>query len=245
MDIRQLAGLIVKNYVFRHLGDLNPDVFGVVKHEILQSLVDSHHDIRNTAGILVGRICDAFPFDSWSDIVEPLVHLLESSDPIYVDGALKAVKRMCEDACEKLNMDTTMRPLEAIIPTLLHLFQSQEASIRLRALESLNSLIFLMPGATKESSSSVSAPARPLGGTPCAMVTHMHSFLAGLSHLAGDADGRVRRAVCQAIVLLASYQLAALSPLGPICEFMLKSILDEVRVVKISMIYIGMVQQRA
>lgn len=223
IDIRQLAGLIIKNYVFRHLGELSSNVFSVVKREILNALIDSHHEIRNTAGILMGRICDAFSFDSWSDIVEILVELLQSSDPIHIDGALNAVKRMCEDACEKLTMDATIRPLEHIVPCLLKLFGSSEATFRLFALESLNSLIFLIPGDTEEGS-------QRFGSTPCAMVTHMNDFLAGLSSLSSDSDGQVRRAVCQAIVLLSTHQMAILVPLmDSICSFMLQSILDLVR----------------
>jgi transportin-1 len=220
IDIRQLAGLIIKNYVFRHLSELSPDVFSVVKREILNALIDPHHDISNTAGILMGRICDAFSFNSWSDVVEPLVGLLQSTDPTYIHGALNAVKRMCEDACEKLSMDTTIRPLEHIVPCLLELFKSSEALFRLYALESLNSLIFLIPADPEES-------AQRAGATPCAMITHMNDFLGGLSALSSDSDGRVRRAVCQAIVLLSSHQMAILVPMmDAICSFMLQSILD-------------------
>lgn len=244
--LRQLAGLIIKNYVFKHLGSLHESVFQLLKTGILETLKDPLKDIRSTGGILIGRICDAFPFDSWSDVIQPLLLLLQSADEIQIDGSLRAIQRMCEDACEKLMMDITLRPLEYLIPNLLNLFNSPEPTFRLRALESLNSLIFLVPSSTSSSSSSplLSAPANSSsssspnsslvhetspGTTPCALITHMSSFLSGLSHLASDESPPVRRAVCQAIVLLASFQLAVLEPLlNEICTFMLLAVLDQV-----------------
>jgi hypothetical protein len=221
-DLRQLAGLIIKNYVFKQLNSLHDSsdgsgVFQILKHGILQCLKDPLKDIRSTAGILIGRICDGFPFPSWSEFIQPLLELLQSGNDVYVDGSLRAVQRMCEDACEKLTMDTTIRPLEFLIPSLLHLLSSPEPTFRLRALESLNSLIFLVPSTQQPGSNS------------CALITHMGSFLSGLSHLASDENAPVRRAVCQAITLLASFQLAVLEPLmSDICRFMLQAVLDPV-----------------
>lgn len=228
--LRQLAGLIIKNYVFKHLSSLHESVFQLLKTGILQTLKDPLKDIRSTGGILIGRICDAFPFDSWSDIIQPLLSFLQSTNEIQIDGSLRAIQRMCEDACEKLMMDISIRPLEYLIPNLLNLFNSTEPTFRLRALESLNSLIFLVPS-TPNSPSPHHSPLPnqlPSGTTPCAMITHMSSFLSGLSHLSSDQSPPVRRAVCQAIVLLASFQLAVLEPLlNDICTFMLQAIMDQ------------------
>ena len=56
----------------------------------------------------------------------------------------------------------------------------------------------------------------------------MNAFLLALSTLSADASARVRKAVCQAIILLATVQLSVLEPMfGSICTFMLKGVLDE------------------
>ena len=56
----------------------------------------------------------------------------------------------------------------------------------------------------------------------------MNAFLLALSTLSGDVSARVRKAVCQAIILLATVQLSILEPMfGSICTFMLKGVLDE------------------
>ena len=56
----------------------------------------------------------------------------------------------------------------------------------------------------------------------------MNAFLQGLSALSTDPSARVRKAVCQAIILIATMQLSIIEPLfGSICAFMLKGVLDE------------------
>ena len=56
----------------------------------------------------------------------------------------------------------------------------------------------------------------------------MNAFLLALSALSSDTSARVRKAVCQAIILLATVQLSVLEPMfGSICTFMLKGVLDE------------------
>lgn len=55
-DLRQLAGLIIKNYTFPHLPRLGTTVQQLLKQEMLHALSDVQVDIRNTAGILIGKI---------------------------------------------------------------------------------------------------------------------------------------------------------------------------------------------
>ena len=61
-----------------------------------------------------------------------------------------------------------------------------------------------------------------------ALVSNMNAFLQGLSTLATDPSAKVRKAVCQAIILIATVQLSVLEPMfGSICTFMLAGVLDE------------------
>jgi hypothetical protein len=56
----------------------------------------------------------------------------------------------------------------------------------------------------------------------------MNAFLQGLSALSSDPSARVRKALCQAIILITTMQLSLLEPMfGSICAFMLKGVLDE------------------
>ena len=229
-DVRQLAGLVAKNYVFPRMGELSRDVLSAVKMEVMTGLVDPLHNIRSTAALLVGRIAAAFVMEYWTDILEAILGgalqfsaTEESLNPespaaISVDGYLLAVKRICEDSAEKLYMNTSLRPLESLIPQLLTAMKSPISSHRLKAIESINSLIYLVPSSDSSSKE-----------TPCALIQHMNSFLVSLSELASDDDAKIRRAVCQAIVLLTSFHLSLLAPLlGDVCKFMLQNISDQV-----------------
>ena len=73
IDIRQLAGLITKNYIFPRLVELSEEVFTLVKQEIINGLADPVVTIRNTAALLVGRITAAFMSSYWVDIMETLL----------------------------------------------------------------------------------------------------------------------------------------------------------------------------
>lgn len=236
-DIRQLAGLITKNYIFPRLVELAEDVFRVVKAEIMHGLADPVPTIRNTAALLVGRITAAFMSSFWVDIIESLLggaielpanmtELEQQGDQSIIsariDGSLLAIKRICEDSAEKLFMDTENRPLETLIPQLIAVFRSPVPSHRLKAIESINALIYLLP-------SDGSSLQTGVGSTPCALVAHMASFLASLSHMASDPSASIRRAVCQALVLLTTFQVAVLVPmLAEVCQFMLHNISDQV-----------------
>ncbi len=148
-DIRQLGGIIVKNYVFPLLSKLDPLAQHYTKTEIICALKDSNNDIRHTASILIGRLSEAYPFDAWRDIFEQLMSFLQANDPILLDGALSAIQLICEDSCEKLSMETKNRPLDRLIPLLIHLFSAPSVSIRVKAISSVNSFIFLTPNETE------------------------------------------------------------------------------------------------
>lgn len=91
-DLRQLAGLVIKNYTFPHLPRLPPAVQQMLKQEMLHALTDTQPDIRNTAGILIGRISESFMIDTWADLLPPLYQMLDfkqHGQVSLVDGALQ------------------------------------------------------------------------------------------------------------------------------------------------------------
>lgn len=148
IDLRQLAGLIIKNYVFPHLTQMAEEVQFLMKKELIQALHDPVPDIRNTSAILVGKISESFPINLWVSMLPPILEYLDlrylEVKPSSVDGCLLAVKRICEDSSLKLSQDDTTRPLEILVPKLLDLMTAAEASVRARALESYNCLLYLL-----------------------------------------------------------------------------------------------------
>lgn len=226
-DVRQLSGLVIKNYIFPLVGHFDVDLHIKLKEGMVTALSDALINIRSTASILLGRYSEAFPIDLWGDDVLPsLISMLNvehlsvspsnSSLAFGLEGALHAVMLICEDSSEKLSMDLNRRPLDTLVPRLISLCNNLNSKVRQQSIETLNSLVFLIPASGGQS-----------GGYVHALIIHMNSFIQVISSLSSDPEPLVRKAICQSIVLLASHQLALLEPwFDSICEFMLNSLLD-------------------
>ena len=146
-DLRQLSGLVLKNYSILHFGKLSHPVQLLIETEILHAIVDTLPDIRKTSFILMGKIASSFPISSWSQLFLTLISLLDSSNFLQVDGALASIKLICEDACDKLvNVDGNL--VAILIPKLLHMFKSEESLFRLHALDCMVALLAFLPVAT-------------------------------------------------------------------------------------------------
>lgn len=264
VDLRQLSGLIIKNYVFPRLTSLSDEVQGYVKQELLLALRDQVSDIRNTAAILIGKISESFPVKMWMHMLPSIMECMElhcyTTQPYALDGCTQAMKRICEDSSVKLSMDEIMRPLDQLIPKLLDLFHCPDSTIRLRALESYNCLLYLLetPNSTglksretsfdsvgidnssnnpsnnnnngHSSSSSSSSPrsfTTIITNASHPLLLHMNAFIQLLSALSNDSDPQIRKAICQAITIIACLHLSLLEPFfANICNFMLTSLLD-------------------
>lgn len=78
----------------------------------------------------------------------PILQMLDLSvhatHPTLVEGALQAAQRICEDSGSKLAQDDANRPLDSLVPRLLALTSCSDAEIRIRALSSYNSLLYLL-----------------------------------------------------------------------------------------------------
>lgn len=147
IDIRQLAGFVMKNYVLPHLHAMAPEVLYAIKAQSIEALKDSSREIKNTASIIFGRYSELFAIDAWADVLGLILQMLDLSShgqSSWLDGALLAIKAICEDSQDKLCDDPVGRPLDRLVPQLIILLDCTEPSIRLRAMESLNSLLFLL-----------------------------------------------------------------------------------------------------
>lgn len=242
IDIRQLAGLIIKNYVFPHLLELSQDVQFMLRQELIQVLQDSVTDLRNTAAILIGRISVCFPIPMWIDVLQSIMSGLDSqllqTQGVVVDGCLQAMKCICEDASVKLSMDDQLRPLETLIPRLLSLLTCHETSIRLRALECYNALLKLLENNGSNAHLNLEDDQNTMFGSKSMtnhqqanashpLIMHMNVFITSIASLSTDADAKIRRAVCESITTIACLHIALLEPYFPsICQFMLVALMD-------------------
>lgn len=144
-DVRQLSGLILKNYSFPHFGSFSTHVQLLFEREVLFAVKDPVVEIRKTACILLGKIASTFGVHIWSQVFHTLVAQLESTDGIEVDGALLAIKLICEDACDKLVNQDEGKLLGTLIPKLMLLFKRPEVDFRLHAIESMIAILSFLP----------------------------------------------------------------------------------------------------
>lgn len=229
LELRQMAGIIIKNYCIKIFAQepgssstIAPagHLVETLRETLILCLIDESHAIRKTAASLLGRIADSYPHMYWSPILPYLISALQIhcgvargenvdaslASPSALDGALLAIVILFEDAPDKLAMDP-LRPTHIIVPLLLELFRAPQETPRLNSITALNSLI----------TSPYNEP----------LLLHMSTFLSGLGVLAVDPIPAIRRAVCQALVLLVSSHGESLQSCFPdICAFMLRSVLD-------------------
>lgn len=155
-ETRQLAGLVIKNYVCPKLYRYSDYVQYSLKEQIMQALTEQNTSIQNTAAILFGYLTHILPVEHWDEILNQLFVMLQprpnSSFNTGQQGSLKALKILCEDSCEKLCFIKNGDVLNTLIPQLIALLSTptddlakRGAGIRLDALLCLNSLISEMP----------------------------------------------------------------------------------------------------
>jgi hypothetical protein len=147
--MRQLAGLITKNYVCGHLMEFPFQAQQLLINFVLSVLNDYDSNIRRTAAIVVSKIAELFPIESWGPQMLPSlfrmldVALIEQYADA-VDGSLQAIRRICEDSVHKLSMDSVTCPLDVLVPKLLSLMTCPDYRLRLNAIESYNSILFVL-----------------------------------------------------------------------------------------------------
>ncbi|CAM9706397.1 unnamed protein product, partial [Ectocarpus fasciculatus] len=232
IDVRQLAGLLVKNYIVMSgsYSTLESPVRNIIKHFIIVAISDPEPSVRNTATNLLSGMSRKLPVEEWSGMVETIIQRINASpsDPDCLDGSLTALRRISEDAGEKMAVDSSRYPLMHVIPVLFAACKSSSAKHRLLALDSLISLLFVIfdpPPINKPP---------PGGSAPPSLTSFVNEFLSTIFHLATDGDASIRTSVCQAIVLVMTAHPDTLtSSLEQICSFMLTATSDATAAVAI------------
>jgi transportin-1 len=175
---RQLAGIMLKNFVKRQYGTTTPEAREALRQMILRALGDEHVPVRRTAGLVILSVVQKEEgFDKWPGLLQGLVQALDAAaQPALQDGALYCVGLLCEDATRELE-DCAQRPLNALVPLLVRLMGGAAGDVpRLRALRALNAFVVDWPNAMKVNSA---------------------AFLEAVFACANSADAEVCREVCR------------------------------------------------
>eukprot|EP00934_Nitzschia_sp_Nitz4_P003525 Nitzschia sp. Nitz4//scaffold234_size30613//10903//13923//NITZ4_007962-RA/size30613-snap-gene-0.2-mRNA-1//1//CDS//3329543413//3515//frame0 len=213
----QMAGLILKNALLRPplLADgrsvsLESGIAQMVKETLLFGLGLNHNALRNvvstiiaTSSVSADSMQPYLHIGQWPQLMTVIIQNLQPSvaNPHALQGSLSAIQKMMEDGPNEI----PTQHLDAIIPLLLHLFRSPEATCRIAALQSLVACL-------------------ASGVLPSALVVHFSDYLQGLSALANDSNMEVRKWVCRSINTLLEHHTQYLAPQLPsICQFMMQS----------------------
>ncbi|KAJ6821666.1 putative transportin-1 [Iris pallida] len=206
VEIRQAAGLLLKNNLRTSFSSLSQSNQQYIKSELLPCLGAADRSIRSTVGTVVAVVVQLVRVIGWPDLLQALVHCLDSNDLNHMEGAMDAIYKICEDIPEELDIDVpglAERPISIFMPRLLKFFQSPHAILRKLSLGSINHFIVMMP---------------------TALLVSMDQYLQGLFVLANDSAAEVRKLVCSALVQLIEVRPDFLEPhLRNVIEYILQA----------------------
>ncbi|CAM8901663.1 unnamed protein product [Rhodiola kirilowii] len=205
VEVRQAAGLLLKNNLRGSFKLLPPTHQQYIKSELLPCLGAADRHIRSTVGTIISVIVQLGGLAEWPELLKALVTCLDSSELNYKEGAMDSLSKICEDIPQVLDADVpglNERPINVLLPRLFQLFSSPQASLRKLSLDSVNQYIMLMP---------------------TALYVAMDQYLQGLFTLANDPAPEVRKLVCAAFVQLIEVRPSFLEPhLKNVIEYMLQ-----------------------
>ncbi|XP_021741632.1 transportin-1-like [Chenopodium quinoa] len=205
VEVRQAAGLLLKNNLRTVFNTMAPANQQYIKSQLLPCLGSPDRHIRTTAGTIISVIVQLVGVIGWPELLQALLTYLGSTDPNQVEGAMDALSKVCEDVPQVLDADVpgmTERPINIFLPKLFEFFRSPHALLRKLALNSVNQYIMLMPSY---------------------LYTSMDQYLHGLFLLANDPSPEVRKLVCSAFVQLVEVKPSFLEPhLRNVIEYMLQ-----------------------
>ncbi|KAG6604952.1 Transportin-1, partial [Cucurbita argyrosperma subsp. sororia] len=205
VEVRQAAGLFLKNNLRNAYKSMSPVFQQYIKSELLPCMGAADRHIRSTVGTIISVVVQLGGVLGWPELLQALVKCLDSSDQNHMEGAMDALSKICEDIPQMLDSDVpglSERPINIFLPRLFQFFQSPHATLRKLSLSSVNQYIMLMP---------------------TALYVSMDQYLQGLFVLANDPTSEVRKLVCQAFVQLIEVRPTFLEPhLRNVIEYMLQ-----------------------
>eukprot|EP00897_Mesotaenium_endlicherianum_P000797 jgi/Mesen1/10718/ME000090S10178 len=210
VEVRQSAGLLLKNNLKTGYNSLQPAFQEYIKSELLPCIGLSDKQLRATVGTVVSTVVQQGTLQAWPYVLQAMVECIDSGDYNHMEGALDALYKVCEEQPHQFDtpiQGVDQRPINVFLPRLLQLFSSQHATLRKLALAIINQFIILLPNA---------------------LLANMDKFKEGLFGLARDPSGEVRKLVCAALVQILELHPQFLhSDLRSIAEYMLQATQDK------------------
>jgi transportin-1 len=208
-EVRQSAGLLLKNNLKKAYGGVPAEYKHYIKLALLHAMGESSKPLRKTVGTNVAVIVGAGGLTTWPELLTALAAYLEGSELNALEGALDALLQICEDSPAQLKSDVPGAPDGAtslLIPRILNLFKSPFAEARGLAVTVMNLLAAALPEA---------------------LTGHEQMYLEGLFALAQEGHTDVRKAVCTGLVQMLHLRPQLLAPnMSQLIEYMLAATQD-------------------
>ncbi|KAF7024207.1 hypothetical protein CFC21_036584, partial [Triticum aestivum] len=146
-ELRQAAGLLLKNNLQLAFNAMPPSSQKYVKYELLTCIGTRHKQIRSTACTVISVLLQIVGFDKWADLFETLRLCFDSQDLNQKEGAAETIYKICENFPEDSIVDAGLRDLLIydFVPRLMQLFESPHMSLRRLSLLCVNQCIFVVP----------------------------------------------------------------------------------------------------
>eukprot|EP00283_Hemiselmis_rufescens_P009990 CAMPEP_0173429772 /NCGR_PEP_ID=MMETSP1357-20121228/8387_1 /TAXON_ID=77926 /ORGANISM="Hemiselmis rufescens, Strain PCC563" /LENGTH=894 /DNA_ID=CAMNT_0014394007 /DNA_START=35 /DNA_END=2716 /DNA_ORIENTATION=+ len=203
MELRQLAGLELKNTIRLQHHKMDPNVLTFVRQSILDVLGDEVRRNRMIAAQIITTLLSIVTLDAWPELIPGVVAKLEAQGSGGSQGALAALILLCEDhnnaLCSQQHADT----LNGLLSKLMAQMQSPDAEFRAGAIHCVKHFILRLPNA---------------------LIVNLPAFLNGLLGLHKDASPQVRKEMCQSLCLLVEVKADFLAD-PQICQFVIEFLL--------------------
>lgn len=94
VEIRQAAGLLLKNNLRAAFKSMAPAYQQYIKSELLPCLGAADRHIRSTVGTIVSVIVQLEGVFGWPELLQGLVNCLDSNDFNHMEGAMDALSKV-------------------------------------------------------------------------------------------------------------------------------------------------------
>ncbi|GAB2261870.1 hypothetical protein Droror1_Dr00002867 [Drosera rotundifolia] len=203
-EIRQAAGLLLKNNLRNSFKTMAPASQQYIKSELLPCLGAPDRIIRTTTGTIISEIVQLDGVAGWLELLHGLLTYLDSNNVYHTEGAMDALSKICEDVPQVLDSDVpglTERPINVFLPRFFKFFDSPHALLRKLALDCVYQYVMLMPSFLYKA---------------------MDQYLHGLFVRANDPVPDIRKLVCASFVQLIEVHPSVLEPhLTDVIQYML------------------------
>jgi transportin-1 len=209
VEVRQSAGLLLKNNVRNHFSSFQPEAKAVVKIALLNMMGNDVKPLRQTAGSCIASMIGVEGFQGWPEVLGGVTAAIESGELLKIEGAVDMLYKLAEEQPAQMEMSLDgngQTASDVLIPRMMSLFGNPNPEVRALSVGFINLLS---------------------GFGPRALMASMDVYLQGLFTLAVDSSPAVRKNVCSSLVQSLYMVPERLEPSMPqLIEYMLQCTQD-------------------